>query len=603
MAQPVAGTVQSTEQLSTAPARRIRRLIPVSVTAIILLTIFAILGALMMPRWQLQPFTDHVTVASPDTAVIPRGVTIRHQGAYRTRESHLTITTADGIRLDAILRQPTDAAGRPLTDPRPACLFIHGSGTGGAGDFGDIAGAMASAGIITLVPAKRLDNYTALHRNYDQFARDYARAFARLLRVPGVNPEETGVYAESEGTWIATLMASRLASQQHPVAFSVLASAPVFTGREQMAMAVSAYAAAAGAPEPMIRDVAKVASLNFAPYGLQYADFDAARYRAALTMPVFVAYGTFDTAMPIEQGAQTLIDAAQAVGNRNVTVRYFPANHQMRAGEGLFTPGLPLADGYTTVLCDWVNSVAAGVGADDWVTPQIAGAAPHQQYAAPDHTDSGIIGSLGWLSGLIAASAGCLAAAGVLGVLIGLVGVARRIRARLVHQLPAAGLPRFPRATAVLLTVTAVLAGAIVLSLSGYVAAVIVQALLGKSHASAFTASWVALQVGAVLCAVSCAWLAVHLWRGLRARFGQRRRLRRGDGGSSRADDSIRRNSDTGDARGTVMPSAGVICVGAPVRDGGLHGVARWTLGALVLVGTLLAMVVMAFWGLFSPVW
>ena len=35
----------------------------------------------------------------------------------------------------------------------------------GRSDYGDIANAMASAGITTLVPDKRLDNYSALHRH------------------------------------------------------------------------------------------------------------------------------------------------------------------------------------------------------------------------------------------------------------------------------------------------------------------------------------------------------------------------------------------------------------------------------------------------------
>lgn len=127
--------------------------------------------------------------------------------------------------------------------------------------------------------------------------------------------------------------------------------------------------------------MAKLMSLDYAPFDLAYADFDADRYLKSLTMPVLVNYGTYDTAMPIEQGAQRIIATANKSGNENVTVRYFAGNHQMRAGEGLFTPNLPLAEGYTQALENWVNGVTAGTKADGWATPQVAGATPHQRFA------------------------------------------------------------------------------------------------------------------------------------------------------------------------------------------------------------------------------
>ena len=129
------------------------------------------------------------------------------------------------------------------------------------------------AGIVTLVPAKRNDNYTVLHRDYPRFAREYGRSLDVLRGISGVDPAKTGIYAESEGTWIATI----LTSKRQDIAFAVLTSAPVFNGREQMAMAVSAYTHEAGAPKPVVKDMAKLMSLDYAPFDLAYADFDADR--------------------------------------------------------------------------------------------------------------------------------------------------------------------------------------------------------------------------------------------------------------------------------------------------------------------------------------
>ena len=384
-----------------------RRVASVIATAMAMTLVFATLGWAMMPQWNTRPYTKHIAIASADTTITPAHANIPHEGRYRTRETRLSIKTGDGVTLPAVLREPVDAPG-----PRPACLFIHGSGTSGAEDFGDIANAMASAGIVTLVPAKRNDNYTVLHRDYPRFAREYGRSLDVLRGISGVDPAKTGIYAESEGTWIATI----LTSKRQDIAFAILTSAPVFNGREQMAMAVSAYTHEAGAPKPVVKDMAKLMSLDYAPFDLAYADFDADRYLKSLTMPVLVNYGTYDTAMPIEQGAQRIIATANKSGNENVTVRYFAGNHQMRAGEGLFTPNLPLAEGYTQALENWVNGVTAGTKADGWATPQVAGATPHQRFAAPQRTRSGIVGSLGVLAGLMVAGPVLIVMAAILGI-------------------------------------------------------------------------------------------------------------------------------------------------------------------------------------------
>ncbi|KFI97986.1 alpha/beta hydrolase family protein [Bifidobacterium stellenboschense] len=592
-------------------------------TAVALLAVLAALGMLMMPQWRPEPYTDHIAVASADTSIIanPAAVTgtaatdatnpaapaptapdpspssflADHQGAYRTRTRELTIHLDNGGTVPAILREPVDAPGR-----RPACLFIHGSGTGTADDFGDIANAMASAGIVTLVPAKRTDDYTPLHRDYPRFARDYTTALDLLELIPGVDATKTGLYAESEGTWISMLMTS----QRRDIAYSILASAPVYKGRDQMAMAVSAYARQAGAPQPVVKDVAKLLSLDFAPFDLQYADFDADAVRGSLTMPVFVGYGVYDTAMPIEQGARTIIRDAARHGNRNVTVRYYAANHQMRAGQGLFTAGLPLADGYTRDLADWVNGVAsgaaAGTRADGWTTPLIAGATPHQQYAAPRDTSSGIIGSLGVLVALTGLSLICFAAVIIMAIGFGCAELARRRRLATLRAQGAANVAgglrgRFPaigrrgtdaarswpgtsrayvRNVGYSRTLRRILGWGIaattltLAALAGYLSYVGVSALTVRRDPTLMTTGFITLRVGGVMCTVMCAWLIVRLrdaWR-------------------------IRRAYITHG----LYPTAGL-------HSTWLVGRWHWLAAFLALAGMLLALVVMAFWGLFTP--
>lgn len=308
--------------------------------ALLLTMVLCALGNAMAPKWQVEPFTDHITLTTTNTAIQAvdpaTGAVLKtpQEGAYRTKETHITVALDGGKTVNAIVREPLDAPA-----DRPACLFLHGSGTGKSSEaFGDVANAMASAGITTLVPDKRLDNYTMLHRDYVSSAHDYAKSLEILRKWPGVSRSETGIYAESEGTWIATVL-----TQQHPdLAFAILTSPPVVSGRQQMTLAATNYLTAAGAPDAVKQLIPRITSLGTQRMGLAYADFDAAKYRRSLTMPLLINYGVKDTAMPVEQGARLLIKAANQAGNTNVTLRYYDANHQLRTGSNQTVPGLPL---------------------------------------------------------------------------------------------------------------------------------------------------------------------------------------------------------------------------------------------------------------------
>ena len=373
--------------------------------ALLLTMVLCTLGNAMAPKWQVEPFTDHITPATASTAIQAvdpaTGATLKtpQEGAYHTKETHITVTLDGGKTVNAIVREPLDAPAE-----RPACLFLHGSGTGKSSEaFGDVANAMASAGITTLVPDKRLDNYTMLHRDYVSSARDYAKSLEILRNWPGVSKTETGIYAESEGTWIATVL-----TQQHPdLAFAILTSPPVVSGRQQMTLAATNYLTAAGAPDAVKRLIPRITSLGTQRMGLAYADFDAAKYRGSLTMPLLINYGVKDTAMPVEQGARLLTKAANQAGNMNVTLRYYDANHQLRTGSNQTVPGLPLEPHYTHDLEDWINSVASGTGADGWATPMVAGTQPDQTVTAPLKTPPALVKSMGVIVGAIAACLLC----------------------------------------------------------------------------------------------------------------------------------------------------------------------------------------------------
>ncbi|MFT9111119.1 MAG: alpha/beta hydrolase [Bifidobacterium psychraerophilum] len=530
----------------------VKRLLPAVCSSLVMFLILMLLGSLMTPQWSVAPYTDHVSVQSSNTAIAAKGISVPHEGSYRTKESRITIKLNDSVSINAIVREPIGASGK-----RPACLFLHGAGTGDSSEvYGDVASAMSSAGIVTLVPDKRLDNYSMLHRDYPQMAKDYGTSFDVLKQWPSVDAGKVGLYAESEGTWISSL----ITAERKDVAYSILTSAPVVSGRQQMSMAASAYFADSGAPESLIRDVPKLTSMDFSAIGLDYANFDSTPYLRKLTQPVLVNYGVEDLSMPIEQGTQTILKQASSAGNDNVTVRYYQANHQMRTGSHLSEPGLPLDTSYTRNLEDWINSVTSGATADSWATPQIAGARPSQRYAAPLMTPPGLVASLGVLIALMVSALGFCLLSGILALGIG-VGSAARSAANRQRSLGG-----FGRGIKAPLTVTVLLASLSLTAALLYVGNTAIKALSLQRDASLFLHGWIMLRIAAIALVLVFGWLCSGIWSALR-----------------RHDDE--RVPPATERHQTIRV---------------LHGVGHIGVMLCGILGSLLVMVSLAFWGLYT---
>lgn len=492
---------------------------------VILVAVLATLSAAMMPGWNVEPLTQHIKVASPDSAIQARNTKTAQEGTYQVKTTNLRIKLAPNVTINAILRSPVGAPGK-----RPATLFIHGAGTGKASEvYGDIASAMSSAGIVTLVPDKRLDTYTTFHRDYYVMAEDYMTSLRTLQAQPDVDPTQAGIYAESEGTWIAEAMAHR-----HPsvISFMMLTSPPAVSGRRQMAMAANTYVDAVGAPKGLNRDVNKFIGLDFAPLGLQYADFPAERYLKDLTMPLLISFGTNDLSMPIEQGATDIVEATKTVGNRNVLVRYYRANHQMRVGAHTSVPGLPLDTHYTHDLEDWTNAIAVGTKADGWITPQIAGDQPHQRLAVPASVKPGLIESLNTILVLLAAIVLCAAMAGIVGICIAIGHVRQRSKqdsssptdknlaiqtstktTRVRLSWGDSAHSRFPRRLTTALVLNSCCAVLSIAMFFAYVVIAATSALTLTSQGTLLTWGWMLMQVIALANVALFTWLIMELWR------------------------------------------------------------------------------------------
>lgn len=329
--------------------------------AIAAVLLFGFIGSVAGPGWNPQPLDYSLVPQTADTA-IGGGQAAEPLGTYDTN-TEVTSVELDGITIEAAVHQPLDAPGN-----RPGVLFMHGAGTASHNNFHDIAEALASSGVYALVPDKRMDTYTTRQRDYIAMAGDYNHSLQELAQWPGVDEEKVGLYAESEGAFIAPVSAVH----NDLVSFVILVSAPVVSPRQQGAFATDAYLRQLGAPVQLLRAVPRLLGSEVPGGGFVYADFDPRPYQRRMEQPVLMAYGTADASMPTVQGPLIVIEDLAEASNSDYTLRYFDeANHGIRiAGE--------LAPGFREAVSTWVQGLPTTAHAH----PRIAGAQPEQKFRA-----------------------------------------------------------------------------------------------------------------------------------------------------------------------------------------------------------------------------
>ncbi|KRD36768.1 dienelactone hydrolase [Oerskovia sp. Root918] len=497
----------------------------------------ALVGAVTGPQWDPVPVTDHLEPSTPDTTIGGQGPDVQPVGTYAVQETPVVVQL-DGTSVDGIVREPVDAP-----DGLPGVVFLHGAGTGSADEaFVDVATDLASAGVVTLVPSKRLDTYTTRHRDYVDMADDYERSVDLLRARPSVDPARVGLYAESEGTWVAPV----LVDQDQDVSFVVLVSAPVVPPRQQAGFAVDSYLRNTGVPQGVFRAIPRAVGMEMPGGGFEYADFDVTPYLARLSVPTLVAYGTADPSMPVEQGALRIIADAGANGNHDVTVRYYEgANHGIKIDD-VMVPEFPRD------VSAWVQGLPGTASAP----PTVAGGQPNQLYLASAVPNPRWYGNGDIVIGFVIVGGVLL----VVGPLVWLVtGAVRRVR-RTPH--PAGRLApglRWPLAGLAVGSV-ATMAGLVV-----YLVAVARLALDYKTDSWVVQGGWIAVRLLGLATVVAAAFI-------------------------------INRLSDLRQARKAVLasPEGGGVVVRPATGVG-----ARTTLWATVAGSTIL-LVTLAYWGVYQ---
>jgi dienelactone hydrolase len=251
----------------------------------------------------------------------------------------------------------------------PALVFAHGAGTGNHTAFREQSEQLVRAGIVCLIPDKQLDEYTAMYRDYEAMARQYLELAVWARRQEWTDANQVGYWGESEGAWIVPMS---VAIEDDPT-FLVLVSAPVVTPRQQGLFSACAYLANTGVPAGAFHAVPRFIGSPMPGHRLNYADFSIEPYLYQINCPVLMTYGTADNSMPTIQGALTVMETLELIGNKQVTVRYYTANHGMRHGEDQ-----QVHPDFLTDVATWVTGLPATARPAD--NTQVAGSEPHQPF-------------------------------------------------------------------------------------------------------------------------------------------------------------------------------------------------------------------------------
>jgi dienelactone hydrolase len=324
------------------------------------MTLVAILGLgvagnVMEASWRPAEFT-----APDEFGHVPRARAVDAPALHDGIERHEVTVDIDGEPVRGLVYAPR--AGGVY----PAVLFVHGAGTKDRSEFEEQAEYLAQAGIVAMVLDRRTTDYSAWHRDYEKMAGDVLAGVDALQQRSDVDAEQVGLFAESEGTWVAPVAAV----EDPGIAFLVMVSAPIVAPAQQATYATLMALEGLDVPEPVKRAVAKgIGTALSLPNLLEYATFDVVPWLKRADQPILMIYGTEDPALPIVEGAHLVRSSAAG----EVTVRYFAgAQHGIRIGD---VTG-PFALGYLDTLATWIAD------RDAMDLPSISGGQPEQTLSA-----------------------------------------------------------------------------------------------------------------------------------------------------------------------------------------------------------------------------
>lgn len=238
------------------------------------------------------------------------------------------------------------------TARRPGLVLLEGAGNRGRGHLMPEARAYARHGIVTLVYDKRTVGYGLTHRDYAVLAND-ALAGVRLLRERAdVDPTKVGLWALSEGAFVAPIAAA-----SSDVAFVVTVGAVGTPPAVQTAWAYGQYLHHAGVTGRLVATMQHTAPrATIGAHLFPEADFDPMPYWQAVHQPVLAEWGQLDRDSVPGRSSRAIRTALDRGGNRDHVIRIVPSvNHDLHVTAADGYDRLPrLPAGYGDFEAAWI---------------------------------------------------------------------------------------------------------------------------------------------------------------------------------------------------------------------------------------------------------
>jgi hypothetical protein len=410
--------------------------------------------------------------ASPSSAA-PLGITT----------TNVSFIGSGGVVLQGKILAPASGTG-----PRSGLVMLEGAGNRGRQYLMSDAEAYARHGIVTLVYDKRTIGYSLLHRDYSVLAND-ALAGLRLLRTRSdVDPDRVGLWALSEGAFVAPIAANRSTDVKYLITVGAVATTPAV----QTAWAYGTYLQHAGVTRSLPRTLQTTAVRAAVGAGIfPEADFDPLPHWQQVRQPVLAEWGQLDRDSLPRLSSQRIRTALDLGGNTCHATRIVAGvNHNLhRTADDGFDRLPALPDNYADHEATWIN--------DPCHTPTGPNVTPAAELAPPTIPASAWYDrrwvQLAMLVVLLAAYAG-----------YAVVSVVRRLRGSRPDA--AARIPRSARWAAVLAPITIVGSLVYLVYLLATAAKVIGPVVLGRPI------PWLVLQLLAVA-TTATTFAAVAAWR------------------------------------------------------------------------------------------
>jgi uncharacterized protein len=309
-----------------------------------------------------------LVLAALATLALP--VAPAHAAPDGLRSTEVSFVGNGGVMLPGTVLAPSASTRR-----RPGLVMLQGAGNRGRQELRAEAEAFARRGVVTLIYDKRTVGYSLLHRDYSVLADD-ALAGLRLLRARAdVDPASVGLWAQSEGAYVAPLAANRSTDVKFLITVGAVGVTPV----RQTAWQYGEYLRHAGVSGSLAHTMQVTSAQMTVAAGLfPEANYDPIPAWEHLRQPVLAQWGELDRIAVPQESTQIIGQALELGGNTRYTIRLIPGvRHNLnRTANGGFDRIESLPPNYGDFEASWIDALAHGQPAP----AASAQPAPHQAH-------------------------------------------------------------------------------------------------------------------------------------------------------------------------------------------------------------------------------